>query len=89
MRELSNFTSGGALANYRELYAEGRALASLWAAGRRMRITTEAGTDIAAPIAADDVIVECGYATEPGTNAAFSDGEVSSARWKARRRGSS
>ena len=78
MRELSNFTSGGALANYRELYAEGLALASLWAAGRRMRITTEVGTDIAAPIAADEVIVECGYATEPGTNAAFSDGEVSS-----------
>ena len=78
MRDLTNFTSGGALADYPALYAEGQALASLWAAGKTMRITTEAGTDIAAPIAADDVIVECGYATEPGTNAAFSDGEVSS-----------
>ena len=78
MRNLDNFTSGGALADYRELYAEGRALAALWAAGRTMRITTDAGTDIAAPIGADDVIVECGYATEPGKNAAFSDGEVSS-----------
>ena len=78
MRDLTNFTSGGALADYRELYAEGQTLAALWAAGRRMHITTEAGTDIAAPIGADEVIVECGYATEPGTNAAFSDGEVSS-----------
>ena len=78
MRELSNFTSGGALADYRALYAEGQALASIWAAGRTMRITTEAGTDIAASIGSDTVVVECGYATEPGKNAAFSDGEVSS-----------
>ena len=78
MRSLDNFTGGGALADYRALYAEGRALASIWAAGRTMRITTEAGTDIAAPIGFDTVVVECGYATEPGRNAAFSDGEVSS-----------
>ncbi len=78
MRELSNFTSGGALADYRALHAEGQALASIWAAGRTMRITTEAGTDIAAPIGSDTVVIECGYATEPGKNAAFSDGEVSS-----------
>ncbi|MCY4408387.1 MAG: aminopeptidase, partial [Rhodospirillaceae bacterium] len=75
---LDNFTSGGALADYRELLTEGRALASIWAAGRTMHITTDAGTDIAAPIGADEVVVECGYATEPGRNAAFSDGEVSS-----------
>ena len=78
MRDVTNFTTGGALADYRQLHAEGTALASLWAAGRTMRITTDAGTDITAPIAADDVIVECGYATEPGMEAAFSDGEVSS-----------
>ncbi|MDE0392119.1 MAG: aminopeptidase [Rhodospirillales bacterium] len=78
MRDLANFTSGGALADYRTLHAEGQALASIWAAGHTMRITTEAGTDIAAPIGSDTVVIECGYATEPGTNAAFSDGEVSS-----------
>ncbi len=78
MRSLDNFTSGGALADYRALYAEGRALAAIWAAGRTMHITTEAGTDIAAPIGSDTVVIECGYATEPGKNAAFSDGEVSS-----------
>ena len=52
MRDLTNFTSGGALADYRALHAEGRALAALWAAGHRMHITTDAGTDIAAPIGA-------------------------------------
>ena len=78
MRGLDNFTSGGALADYRELLTEGQALASIWAAGRTMHITTDAGTDIVAPIGADEVVVECGYATEPGRNAAFSDGEVSS-----------
>ncbi|MCY4407814.1 MAG: hypothetical protein OXC15_15710, partial [Rhodospirillaceae bacterium] len=45
MRGLDNFTSGGALADYRELLTEGRALASIWAAGRTMHITTDAGTD--------------------------------------------
>ena len=55
-----------------------RRLAALWAAGHTMHITTEAGTDIAAPIGSDTVVIECGYATEPGKNAAFSDGEVSS-----------
>ena len=78
MRDLANFTSGGALADYRTLYAEGQVLASIWAAGHTMHITTEAGTDIAAPIGSDTVIVECGYANEPGMGAAFSDGEVSS-----------
>ena len=35
MRDLANFTSGGALADYRALHAEGQALAAIWAAGRR------------------------------------------------------
>ena len=78
MRDLEAFTSGGTLADYEALYADGKALAARWAAGRLMRITTAADTDIVAPVAADDVIVECGYATEPGMEAAFSDGEVSS-----------
>jgi leucyl aminopeptidase (aminopeptidase T) len=78
MRELENFTRGGALADYKALYAEGETLAAIWSAGTTMRITTTAGTDIAAPIASDDVIIECGYANRPGMEAAFSDGEVSS-----------
>lgn len=78
MRDMVNFTEGGATADYRALHAEGEQLKALWSRGHTMRITSDAGTDISAPIAADDVVIECGYATRPGTSAAFSDGEVSS-----------
>ena len=78
MRDMEIFTKGGALANYAELLEEGKQLAKIWQGARTMRITSEAGTDISSPIANDYVIVECGYANEPGMEAAFSDGEVSS-----------
>lgn len=77
-RNMSHFTSGGALADYDALYADGQQLAALWKAARVMHIATPQGTNIRAPIASDHVIVECGFATEPGLEAAFSDGEVSS-----------
>lgn len=77
MRDADIFTRGGATADYKKLYAEGERLADIWRAGRTMRITSPAGTDIVAPVAFDDVIVECGYADQPGMEAAFSDGEVS------------
>ena len=78
MRDMDIFTRGGATADYKALHADGVRLRDIWSAGRIMRITSDAGTDIIAPIAHDDVLVECGYATAPGTSAAFSDGEVSS-----------
>lgn len=78
MRDMEIFTRGGALANYAELFEEGKQLANIWKNSRRIHITSEAGTDISAPIANNDVIVECGYADKPGMEAAFSDGEVSS-----------
>ncbi len=77
MRDLDILTAGGATADYRALRAEGERLAGIWRAGGRMRITCAQGTDISAPVARE-VFVECGYATEAGENAAFSDGEVSS-----------
>ncbi len=77
-RNRKHFTEGGALADYDALHRDGLELRSLWEAGRVMRITTPAGTDIQAPIAHDHVVLECGFATEPGQEAAFSDGEVSS-----------
>jgi len=77
MRSLENYTSGGALANYDQLHHDGTALAQLWRTAETIRITTDRGTDLVAPIAGEDVIVECGFATEPGQEAAFSDGEVS------------
>jgi leucyl aminopeptidase (aminopeptidase T) len=78
MRDVENFTSGGALADYKALRIEGEHLARIWAKGSVMHITSPAGTDICAPIEAQDVIVECGYADRPGLEAGFSDGEVSS-----------
>lgn len=77
MRTLANFTEGGALADYAALKAEGDRFAEVWRGASGIRLTTPAGTDLEARIAREDVIVECGYATEPGQEAAFSDGEVS------------
>ncbi|HEX6304873.1 MAG TPA: aminopeptidase [Anaerolineales bacterium] len=77
MRKIENFISGGALADYEALFREGNQLAKLWRGAQEIHITTPAGTDLRAPIAGEKVIVECGFATEPGQEAAFSDGEVS------------
>jgi leucyl aminopeptidase (aminopeptidase T) len=77
MRDVDNFTRGGARADYNALFEEGQRLAELWRPAERIRVTTPTGTDITADIKGEDVIVECGFATEPGQEAAFSDGEVS------------
>jgi leucyl aminopeptidase (aminopeptidase T) len=77
MRSMDNFTSGGALADYDALRADGEILAAIWRTAKRIRVRSPAGTDLSASIAGEDVIVECGFATQPGQEAAFSDGEVS------------
>ena len=77
MRTLANFTEGGALADYGALFEEGQRFARLWRGSSTLRLTTPAGTELHCDIAGEEVIVECGYATEPGLEAAFSDGEVS------------
>lgn len=77
MRSLDNFTSGGGLADYDALYEEGKYLSAIWETAQSIHVTSPAGTDLKAPIAGEKVIIECGFATEPGLEAAFSDGEVS------------
>ncbi|MBE0408682.1 MAG: aminopeptidase [Anaerolineales bacterium] len=77
MRKLDNFISGGALADYDALLEEGNKLAAIWKTANTIHITSPAGTDLYAPISGEQVIIECGFATEPGQEAAFSDGEVS------------
>jgi leucyl aminopeptidase (aminopeptidase T) len=77
MRKLDNFTQGGALADYELLYQEGQRLAAVWQAASQIHLSTPAGTELSAPIGGEAVFVECGFATEPGQEAAFSDGEVS------------
>lgn len=78
MRDLDTLTTGGATADYASVKESGDALAEIWRNSREMHITSEAGTDIKAPIAFDDVIVECGYVHEAGYMAGLPDGEVSS-----------
>lgn len=77
MRDIDIFTRGGALADYRALYDDGKKLDRLMRAEGTVRVTTPAGTDVTTELAREDVIIECGYAHEPGMEAAFSDGEVS------------
>lgn len=77
MRTMVNFTEGGALADYSALKEEGDRLAELWKTASQIRVATPGGTDLSCDISGEAVIVECGYATEPGQEAAFSDGEVS------------
>lgn len=77
MRSLANFTSGGALADYDALATEGATLAKIWRQADHIHLTSPAGTDLSSPIAGEAVIIECGFATQPGQEAAFSDGEVS------------
>ena len=77
MRDVDNFTRGGARADYDALHKEGQQLVELWRSAKHIHITTPSGTDVQADIKGEDVIVECGFATEPGQEAAFSDGEVS------------
>ncbi len=78
MRDLDTLTAGGAVADYKAVRADGEKLAAIWRNGRIMRIVTDAGTDITAPIAYDDVIIECGYVHDAGYMAGLPDGEVSS-----------
>lgn len=78
MRDLDTLTAGGATADYKAVRADGEKLAKIWSEGSIMRITSAAGTDISAPIASDEAIIECGYVHEAGFMAGCPDGEVSS-----------
>ena len=70
MRNLDNYTEGGARADYDAMLADGARLAAIWREARHIQVTSPAGTDLTAPIAGEAVMVECGFATEPGQEAA-------------------
>ncbi len=75
-RNLNHFTKGGATADY-DLIAERAAkLAQIWREGKEVSVTTAKGTNINAPIVKERVRIENGFATKPGDECAFSDGEV-------------
>ncbi|MEM3490335.1 MAG: aminopeptidase [Nitrososphaerota archaeon] len=76
MRTMENWTKGAALADYVEMHKVSQKLVEILEKGRKIRITSDVGTDIAGTIEGRKAVVEDGWATEPGQAAAFSDGEV-------------
>jgi len=77
LRNVDNFTRGGALADYEAVYADGVKLQAIWRGKKMAHITTPAGTDIKFEMNDMEPIIECGIARNPGDAMAWSDGEVS------------
>ena len=77
LRTIDNFTRGGALADYEQVYADGVRLQEIWRGHKTAHITTPAGTDLYMEMNDMEPIIECGIARNPGDTMAWSDGEVS------------
>ncbi|MDF3003681.1 MAG: aminopeptidase [Candidatus Fimivivens sp.] len=77
LRNIDNFTRGGALADYEKVYEDGVKLQAIWRGKKHAHITTPAGTDLHMEMNQMEPIIECGIARNPGDAMAFSDGEVS------------
>ncbi len=77
LRNIDNFTRGGALADYEAVYADGERLQAIWRGKKTAHITTPAGTDLYMEMNQMEPIIECGIARNPGDAMAWSDGEVS------------
>jgi leucyl aminopeptidase (aminopeptidase T) len=77
LRDIDNYIKGGALANYEEVYADGKELCEIWRNKKKFTMTTPAGTNLTAEMISAEPIIECGVARNPGESMAFSDGEVS------------
>ena len=77
LRDLDIWTKGGATANYHEILAQGKKLQALWSKGAKIHLTSKKGTDLKADIDGAPPFVEAGFANQPGSTGAFSDGEVS------------
>lgn len=77
LRDLDNYISGGGLADYEQVYADGLALQRLWTGRKKARVTSPAGTDLTFELSPMQPAVECGIARNPGDSMAYSDGEVS------------
>ena len=77
LRNIDNFTRGGALADYEQVYADGLRLQEIWRGHKIARVTTPAGTNITMEMNQMEPIIECGIARNPGDAMAWSDGEVS------------
>jgi len=77
LRDLDNWTKGGATADYEELLKVGERLREVWAKGEEIYLSSPKGTDLKAKLGQAPPFIEAGWATGPGDESAFSDGEVS------------
>ena len=77
LRDLDIWTKGGATANYYEILEAGKRLQATWSNGKEIHLTSKKGTNLKANIDGAPPFIEAGFATQPGSTAAFSDGEVS------------
>jgi len=77
LRDLDIWTKGGATADYGELRKVGEKLREVWARGTEIYLSSPKGTDLKAKLGQAPPFIEAGFATGPGDEAAFSDGEVS------------
>lgn len=78
MRGLDNMVSGGATADYDAMQKVIKKLQKVLESGSEIRLTTELGTDLTFSKEEEghSVKTESGFATEPGSFTAFSEGEV-------------
>jgi len=77
LRDLDNWTKGGATANYHEILQAGKRLQAVWERGKEIYLTSKKGTNLKARIGGAPPFIEAGIATQAGQTGAFSDGEVS------------
>lgn len=77
LRDLDNWTKGGATADYREVLKTAKNLLNRWEKGKEIYVTSKKGTNLKAKIGGVAPFIEAGFAVNPGEEAAFSDGEVS------------
>ena len=77
LRDLDIWTKGGATADYEDLLKVGERLREVWARGKEIYLSSPKGTDLKAKLGQAPPFIEAGWATGPGDESAFSDGEVS------------
>jgi len=76
-RSLRNLTEGGATADYDEIRKNGEKLKSVLEKGKKMKITTELGSNLTAGMEGREMQTELGFARNPGQSGCLPDGEVS------------
>lgn len=75
-RTIDRMTTGAGTADYEKLYELTKNLAKILEAGKRVRVTSNEGTDVTFSIEQRHCKADAGYSRNPGDLAAFPDGEA-------------